>query len=472
MFAIIPTYIVFALAAGVLHRLAPARWAIVATFLGGWMILPVGIFPESPFQTVFPYWLVGIALPSDMLINKAWVTAVTALFWALAFDWKTATRFRPHWIDLPMLLWCAWPLLAASAWTNPDPHPLVSSAYLLGSWGALWLLGRIWFADWEGQVVLLKGLALVACAAVPVAWFEAQSLMAFHAILYGEHPNRLDGVVRPVGYRAVGFFEHGNQYSLWVSLAAVAAVWLAVSRPAAGTRWIWVPVALLALVLGVVHQSRGAILLLLVGIALLTLWRFRLGYLLVSALALGSAAFFALHYSGALWGWLMAEGLIPRDALERGSAGAREMRRMLGEFGLGTFGYRIWQDMETRNIVLISPLFGQGQWDWWREAGTRPWGFWVLTAGQFGAIGSGLALVALAVPTLGCLLRMGRVSPWSPTNAAIPLGIVVLLGLIDATQNSFLFFPALLGAGALASHSIARPQGLSSESSNQQRVET
>lgn len=399
------SYLGFFLAAGVAVALLPMRIAIPAVVLGGWLILPVGRFPQEEYDTTFPFWIIGIALPSDMLMTKAWAIPVAALFWATVLDARQVARWRPGALDLTMLLWCLWPLIAAAARSGggADPAPALAAGYLAGSWGALWLLGRIWFADAESRVALAKGLALAGAACLPVALLETPSTFSIHEALYGIHPYRLEGAARPVLYRAVGMFEHGNQYGIWTSLCAVAAVWVAASRHGVWPRVLWIAVALLALAIGVVHQSRGAVILLVVGLLLLALWRARIGLVIVALALLASIAAFGLHYSGALLGWLQASGLVPQDVLVRGSAGARSVRAFANELGLGSFAYRLWQDYQTRDLLLQAPWFGHGTWDWWRPAGTRPWGFWVLSAGFLGAVGAGLALASLVAPALARL---------------------------------------------------------------------
>ena len=453
------SFLGFFLAAGVAVALLPMRIAIPAVVLGGWLILPVGRFPQEEYDTYFPYWIIGIALPSDMLVTKAWAIPVSALFWAAALDARQVARWRPGALDLVMLLWCLWPLIAAAARHagGADPAPALAAAYLAGSWGALWLLGRIWFAEVESRIALAKGLALAGAACLPVALLETPSTFSVHETLYGIHPYRMEGAARPVLYRAVGMFEHGNQYGIWTSLCALAAVWVAASRRGVWPRALWIAVALLALGIGVVHQSRGAVILLMVGLVLLMLWRARIGIVIGSVALLAGVAAFGLHYSGALLGWLQASGLVPQDVLVRGSAGARAARDFVGDLGLGSFAYRLWADYHTRDLVLQAPWVGHGTWDWWRPAGPRPWGFWVLTAGFLGAIGAGLALASLLLPALARLGGTAGRAVWRAEGVDILLAMLVLLAVADAILNSFLFFPAILMAGALAGRRAPRP---------------
>ena len=450
-------YAGFALLAALLFWRLPVRVAILLTVLGGWVLLPVGVYPEASYDTIFPFWIIGIALPSDMLLTKAWVIPAVALVGAGLRDPRALGRLRPHPLDLPVALWCLWPLLVAAQWSAPDPAPLVAAAYLGGSWGALWLLGRAWFADTEGRVAVMQGLALAGAACLPIAWVEMQGLGSLYELLYREHPYGQEGRLRSLFYRPVGAFEHGNQYGIWTSLCALAAVWVAATREGAGQRALWWAVALVALGVGILHESRGGVILLLAGLILLALWRLRLSTVLLGVALLAALGFFALHYSGAALGWLTASGWVPEDALRRGSAGARQLRDVLDGLGIGTFVYRLWTDYQTLDLVLEAPSIGHGQWDWWRPADMRPWAFPLLAAGQFGIIAAGLAVATLLLAPLWCLLRMGRAPVWHDETVGIALSLLVLLALVDATQNSFLFFPAILAAGALVGRHEAPP---------------
>ena len=95
----------------------PPRTAALAVFFGGWLFAPVGVFPAGSSQAgqTHPYWILGSALPSDMLLHKAWLVPCAVLLGALLFDRASLRRFRPSWVDAPLLLWCAWPLLQVAA---------------------------------------------------------------------------------------------------------------------------------------------------------------------------------------------------------------------------------------------------------------------------------------------------------------------------------------------------------------------
>src|ERR1700677_1606988 len=136
-------FLAFGIVALVLFRyLAPAV-AVAITCFAGWLLLPVGNFPDGSANVTFPYWITGLAVPSDMLLTKMWWPPFVALIGALATDHKTFLHLRPGWLDVPMALWCLWPLAQWPFATNPDPQPWISSLYLAAGWGVPWVLGRV-----------------------------------------------------------------------------------------------------------------------------------------------------------------------------------------------------------------------------------------------------------------------------------------------------------------------------------------
>src|SRR5690349_11420347 len=65
-------YLIFFILSPLLFFSFPPRAAILLVFLGGWLLLPVGNYPVASLPGTIPWWIVGLAVPSDMLITKAW----------------------------------------------------------------------------------------------------------------------------------------------------------------------------------------------------------------------------------------------------------------------------------------------------------------------------------------------------------------------------------------------------------------
>ena len=411
----------------------PPRQAIILVFLGGWLLLPFGNFPVVPKGTL-AWWVTGLALPGGVLISKAWVAPMAALVGGIFFDRKEMTGFRPSFVDLPMLGWCLWPFVVAAVLGKSDPAPVAAAAYLAGSWGATWLIGRIWLSDESGQGALLIGLAIAGCACVVFTLLESWRGPVLHDLVYGPHPFRYDGDVRYFGHRPIGFFEHGNQFGIWVSLCAVAAIWWAANSGGAGKTAKWVVVVVIVIALA--SQSVGAIVLGVTAVLAMCFWSLRTVRYGMLFAVLFAVAGGAVHVSG----------LVPvRSFIERAPAGQATLE-MIRATGRGSFAWRVSQDLKTLDGVQAAPVTGNGRWDWWRPFGTRPWGLWMMMAGQYGLLGVALACGSLLIAVGRVLTR--RPHPKRPT-AAIALAMITLAGIGDAIFNSFLFFPALLAAGAI-----------------------
>jgi len=438
-------YLIFSVAAlGVFSKLR-AELAVLIVFLGGWLLLPVGHYPAGSAQATFAFWIVGSALPSDMLLTKAWVAPLAALCGALVFDRRSFPAWRPGWVDAPMVMWCCWPLVQALMVETTAPQGGSASAYLWGSWGTTWLLGRIYFFRPSSQLLLLQGLIWSVVACVPIAVIEGTTGDSVYGHLFEPHPFRFDGSVRYQGFRPLGFFENGNQYGLWVSLCALAAVWWVLSLRkrqaiAEPTNLITKVGAAVCVLVAVAAQSMGALLLAASGAAVLSVSRLIRPRLLAFGLT-GALLVTSLVY---------VSGVIPITQIGKGSDFGQRVVSAFRAVGRGSFTWRISQDQKLLPAVKANLLIGSGQWDWWREKNTRPWGLAMLLLGQYGLVGLTLCFGCVLWPALREAWRAPLASAWRVDGMPLVLALIVGLTMLDALMNSFIFFPAVLIAGSLA----------------------
>ena len=418
--------------------LAPQR-AVMLIVFGGWILLPVGIYPSGANSSAFPYWLVGSALPSDMLITKAWIAPASAVLAMAVMDFRRMVTFRFSVLDLPMAIWCVWPVLQAMGNTASRPGPLLASAYLIGVWGFPWLLGRLYFGNPEDRKSLLTGLAWSAIACLPFALWEGLFAPDLYAVFYEPHPFAKDGIDRYLGWRPIVFFENGNQYGLWVCLCALAALWVWRSNANSnhGAAWKWG--AVVALGIALLSQSVGAILLLVFGwVVVEVMGRMRMQRLVMGALV-----------ATALLGTVYLSGTAPITHWGKETVVGRKIVDSFRSAGRGSLPWRISQDQKAIAVIKPVAIVGHGQWDWWSALGTRPWGLALLIVGQFGVVGLLCALGALAAPAVKTILDSKVECQWVPGGAPTILAVIVLLALLDAILNSFFFYPAILAASAL-----------------------
>src|SRR6478609_1569074 len=127
-------YVIFPFVALAIFRFARPATAALVVFLGGWLLLPVGNYPPGSDAVIFPYWITGLAVPSSMLLTKAWVAPAAALLGVMIFDRPALARPRYGWVDLPIALWCLWPMVQSFRGIAALPAGWLSSAYLLGCW--------------------------------------------------------------------------------------------------------------------------------------------------------------------------------------------------------------------------------------------------------------------------------------------------------------------------------------------------
>jgi hypothetical protein len=431
-------FAVYGIAALLLFRFAVPWRAVAITCFAGWLILPIGNFPAGSTSSVFPYWITGSAIPSDMLLTKMWWPPIVALAGAVWADRNTLIDWRPGWADLPMLLWCLWPIGQWPFVENPEPQPIIVALYLGAAWGAPWLLGRVYFSGQDGARRLLASMVAGMALIVPIALVEGAYGPTVYGWFYEPHPFRLDGAQRYLGFRPIGFFEHGNQYGIWVAASAVAAISLWQTQPKSPMRRGLAAVAVLCFAIALVSQSLGAILLLFAG---LVLW-WAIGR---SSMRWVLPLFLLLAISGSA---IYLSGKLPLRELAENTAIGRKMVEVIRSSGKGSFTWRIARDQRALPLAAAHPLIGTARWDWWRKNNERPWGLTLLILGQFGLIGLVLAFGSLLIPAfwdLGIRAHSGGRSICSRA----PLAVIVLMASADALLNSFFLYPAILAAGAL-----------------------
>ena len=438
----IPTvFLIFSIAAIAVFRLLRPQSAVLLVLLGGWVFLPVGRYPPGSAEAIFPFWIIGLATPSDMLLTKAWLAPFAALLGAAVFDAKTFFAFRPRRVDVPMLAWCLWPILqSVFVESNAHPSALVAATYLVGSWGLPWWLARIYFCAAESQWAMLRALTYSALACLSFSVLEAAVGPTVYGWFYGSHPFRADGAERYLGFRPIGFFEHGNQHGIWVSLCTLVAVWCFLVRPSGRSRKVAAGIAVIAMAMSITAQSVGALLLFAAGGLLL----FSARFLRTRQVVFGTLS--ALVLSTLIY----TSGWIPISQIGKNTVWGQSVVSAFKAAGRGSFTWRISQDQKLLPEIKAHPVVGSAQWDWWRVKNTRPWGLAMLLLGQFGAVGLMLCFGSVLWPALRAFWRAPLASAWTLEAMPLLLATVIVLAMLDALMNSFIFFPAILLAGSLA----------------------
>lgn len=452
MSAISTTYIAFFILGIATFSVLKPQKAVAIVYICGLLFLPVSYYPSLPTEisdtvTLSSYQIMTSALPADSLINKALIAAITALVGAIIFDHRKLLDFRPTIIDLPMAGWCLWPLIQ-SFFGDANPVGWISSLYIFSIWGTPWLLGRIYFHERAGRLVLADIVVGATLLLMPIAFIEGFSGRRVYEWFFGMHPFANVGAERYLGYRPLAMFEDGNQYGLWVCCAALLAVWR-LKTLSQDNRRLWRAVAAAILfIMAIAAQSVGALLLMFAGMTVLLSERL-LSYSRKAAIP----ALIVISLGLAVYG----SGVLPLRSLAKETVAGQIALDALRASGRSSFSWRISQDQQTIPQIQEYLLAGSGHWDWWRELGRRPWGLLLLLVGQFGLIG---LILALSSPIAAMLSRIGntqsiqtgKIEPNEAQNAsssALAFAVIVMITLTDALLNAFIFLPAVMFAGSL-----------------------
>jgi hypothetical protein len=435
----------------VLFKKRPAREAALIAMVGGWAILPTGIYAPSVFAA--PIGSAGsihaLAVPTALLCNKALAIGLGCLLGVILFDWPAVERLRPVWLDAPMVAWCLVPVAAVLANGAPLAAGLAQTRYLALAWGVPYLMGRLTMGDDDSLGQFGQALVLAGLIYVPFGVLEFVLSPFLYGLTYGPHPYQLEGAVRLVGYRPLIFLEHGNQLGIWIACAAVGAVWLWCSgrlTTIAGIPGGFAAAVLVAACL--LFQSQGALLLLLAGLALLRLLPTRRSFYVPRRVYVGLAAGILLLALA------VASAVV---AAERANWGALrvKVREVFHSIGKSSFTWRLARSEEDLDRVAERPLLGWGRPDWSAAPDGKfvnpvNLGLWLTTLGSYGIIGLTCMTAVLLLP-VAQVLRKLPLSQWtSGSRSAIALtALLLVIAAIDSLLNSVLLLPLLAGAGGI-----------------------
>jgi len=420
-------------------RCYSVRIAILANFLGGWAILPGANYQVT--ADAFPYWILGVCLPSNYFLTKATATALAALAGILLFQSADLKKFKPGFCDLPMALWCCVPFLSATAHWSTIPEALNGAAYQTVAWGVPWFLGRIYFSNDDSLLLAAKACIIAGICYVPICLFEICSGPQLYAFFYGYQPYRWVGAARYVGFRPVGFLEDGNQLGIWMAAATLLAVFLFLHRLA--TRILGLPIGWIAVGLAGVTllcQSAGSILLLLFLLPLALLKRRSSPRALVVVLVLGVLSCALLRMSN----------LVSLRALAQRNEVVHSFAVALTSIGRHSLVWRFARDEGHIATALQKPLLGFGKWNWWQNGDFRPWSLWLLVFGMYGSVGLIAFGAILFLPVIRAAWTPPAAKAIGQTYLRLAMASLILMVAIDSLLNGAMIVPYLLIMGSLA----------------------
>jgi hypothetical protein len=422
--------VAFLLAVAACFSLLEPRRAVLSTLLGGWLFLP-------HFDGRFRF---------SYLTTKAMFVPAAVLLGSVLFDSGSWRRFRPRLADLPMLILCLEPFATALSNDLGAKEGAAATLETLMSWGAPYLLARVYLGRRRGLEEFAVALAGAALLYVPLCLWEVRMSPQLHFALYGFRSWSFDQAYRLGGFRPSVFMQHGLAVGMFMSLGTLVAYWLWRTRSrgeVAGIPAGWAVAALV--VTTVLCKSTGAIVLLAVGIAVLeSAVRFRTAALVVALAALPPA-----YCAARITGW------IPQVVIE--SAAAIEPDRA------GSIQFRIENEQRLVQKAMIRPWLGWGRFgrsflydEDGRSLGAIVDSLWIIALGITGITGLVAIGAVLALPPLA-FLRSFPGRRWGDPRLApaAALAVGVLLWAVDDLLNAMIapVFPAI--AGALVSAVLA-----------------
>jgi hypothetical protein len=422
-----------------LFALMTPRRAVLAAYLLAWLFLPQAGIPFKGFPD----------------LDKISATGLGALIGVVLFDAGRLLRFRPSWVDLPIVVWCL--VSIPSALNNELPAGASSQLYdgLSGVvkdiflWGIPYFIGRLYFNDLASLRELAIGLFLGGLIYIPFCAYELKMSPQLHQMVYGFHPSNFLMTIRFGGWRPMVFMQHGLMVGMWMTSASLVGVWL--WRTGALKSIFHIPISVLVVMLIVVTvlcKSTGAIVLLGLGLAILfansTL---RSSAVLVVALSLTP-----------LYMFVRAEGLWDGRALI-------DVAKMISDERADSIAGRLENEDMLIEKASTKPWFGWGGWGGWRvydqktgEDITVSDGMWVIARGEKGMVGL-VSVTAVVLLPFAILLRRIPARYWSTVAGGPPAALAMLLMLysIDNLFNAMLNPIYLLAAGGLSGFYLAAP---------------
>ncbi|MFO0831785.1 MAG: hypothetical protein U0637_08055 [Phycisphaerales bacterium] len=409
-----------------LFMLMPARRAVAATFILGWLFLPVGTTFNLP------------GLPD---YSKYTAIGLAAVLGSALFDSGRLMAFRPRWFDIPALLMLVIPFF--SSITNGlgayDGVSQMFNAFCL--WTAPYFLARVYYSDLDGARDLATLIIIGALIYTPLCLYEVKMSPQLHRTVYGFFPGNFGMTRRMGGWRPNVFLEHGLAVGLWMCCAAVVSVYLWQSKwpRSVATIPMWV-VVLVLLGAAVACKSFGAIALmaLALSIGIIAKW-LRLHWLVV--LFVMVPVLYMVLRATDLW-----DGHQLVDLARDIGGGERS----------GSLMVRVRNETVLVEKALRQPLFGWGTWGRNRvsieETGFRSVtdALWVVIVGQRGLAGLFAMMGMLLMPPILHIVRWGRLAMSHPMLApATALCLVLIMFVCDTLFNGFVSPVYLLAAGAV-----------------------
>lgn len=410
-----------------LFTVLPPRRAILAAFLIAWLFLPEAA---------------GLKVPLLPAYTKMTAATLGALLGVVLFDLRRLLGFRPHWVDMPLVLWC----IARVGTSLSNGYGLYDGLSFAREvalmWGLPWLFGRLYFSDSEGMRELAMAVVIGGLVYVPLCLLEVRLSPQLHGWIYGYYQHDFAQTKRGEGWRPIVFMQHGLMVGMWMCMTGLVAWWLWMSR-AVRTVWhlpiSWAAVAIL--VTAVLCKSYGAVVLLVLGMAALYTARLLRSRAVLWCLVALAPLYMTARFSG-IWS---------------GASLVEWSQDLFGAQRAGSLETRINSENQFLRAASNRPLLGFRAWAdtraYWDASMKRaiPDALWMIELTENGLLGVAALAGFLLLPPSLLLWRTGRRELFTPALAPVlALAMVATLYMLDHLYNGMVNPVFALSTGAVA----------------------
>jgi hypothetical protein len=395
----------------------PQRRAVLAAFILGWLFLPV----------------MGYSIQGLPDFDKTIAVNLGALLgFVIADQGRALMAYRPHWLDLPMAVYCLCPI-ASSLSNGLGLYDGLSAAFSQTvQWGVPYLIARTTFTSLAHLRELALGIVLAGIVYAPLCLYEVRMSPQLHNIFYGFYQHSFVQTMRMGGFRPMVFMNHGLMVAMLMGMSTLVAGWLWYSG---ALRRVWgVPMGLIALGLLITAVlCKSATALGALGLGMMGLWATK--HLRTALPLIILVAMPPMYLAG------RSAGVIPKEFLIS-SAGA-----IAGEPRAESLEFRLEEEEPLYQRAMKRPIFGWGGWNRSRQIADTDEeegyttqvtdSLWIVALGQNGFVGLFSVVGALLLPPLVAFWLV----PY-PQRSQGPGAIVTVLMLI----NVLFMFDCLLNA--------------------------
>jgi hypothetical protein len=435
-----------------LFALYPPRRAVLAAYLIGWLLLPMG----------------GIVAPGKIELSKLTLPGWLIFLNIVIFDSPRLFKLRPHLVDLPAVVWVLWPMVSSMQNGLGAYDGLATINYNLKLWGLPYLVGRLYFSDLVGLRDLIVAFVIGGLLYMPLVLFEWRMSPILHLKVYGFVQHEFAQTRRDGGFRPMVFMQHGLALTMWMGTTALAALglWLCKLRaPRLPVPW---SIGALSLLVTVgLCRSLNSLGLTMVGAVVLLTIRYLKWPLLLILLTLVPPVYMMTRCSQEFTGQSIVE----------------LVRKYVNESRATSVQYRLDNERLFLSKAMKHPYVGWGGWDYFpvdpdtgKVLGT-PDGLWIIAISKHGSIGVGALTASLILPALLLIWRCPRRALAHPiVMPATVMATVAVVHMIDCLANAMvnpMFMMAAAGVTGLcatrttwktAIAAVYRPQAAASAS--------